>query len=87
VDVTAESFVNAIRKESPKFVLMSSLITVTMESMKKTVEAIKTSGLRDRVVIGVGGAPVTQKFAEYIGADFYAEDATGCVLNCNRLIK
>jgi 5-methyltetrahydrofolate--homocysteine methyltransferase len=87
VDVTAEFFVNAIRKESPKFVLMSSLITLTMESMKKTVEAINTSGLRNRVFIGVGGAPVTQKFADLIGADFYAEDAHGCVLNCNRRIK
>jgi 5-methyltetrahydrofolate--homocysteine methyltransferase len=85
VDVAAAAFVEAVRKESPKFVLMSSLITLTMESMKKTIEAIKTAGLRDKVLIGVGGAPVTQKFADQIGADFYADDAHGCVLNCNRL--
>lgn len=85
VDVTPEAFVEAIRNESPKFVLMSSLITLTMESMKKTIEAIKASRLRDKVFIGVGGAPVTQNFADRIGADFYADDAHGCVLNCNRL--
>ncbi len=87
VDVTAGSFVDAIRNESPRFLLMSALITITMESMKKTVEAINASGLRSKVLIGVGGAPVSQKFADEIGADFYAEDAHGCVLTCNRLIK
>lgn len=86
VDVAPGAFVDAIRKESPKFVLMSSLITLTMESMKKTIEEIDSSGLRDKVRIGVGGAPVTQTFADEIGADFYAEDAHGCVLHCNRLI-
>jgi 5-methyltetrahydrofolate--homocysteine methyltransferase len=85
VDVTADAFIKTIRNESPKFVLLSALITLTMDSMKKIVEAIDHAGLRGKVLIGVGGAPVTQKFANEIGADFYADDAHGCVSNCNRL--
>lgn len=86
VDVTAETFIEAIRKESPRFVLLSALITLTMDSMKKIVAAIGGSGLRSQILIGIGGAPVTQKFADEIGADFYAQDAHGCVSNCNRLV-
>lgn len=86
VYVPAEAFVEAVRKESPKFVLMSCLITMTMENMKKTVTAIRASDFGESVVIGVGGAPVTREFADRIGADFYAGDAQGCVTNCNRLI-
>jgi 5-methyltetrahydrofolate--homocysteine methyltransferase len=85
IDVSPDAFVQAISEESPRFVLMSTLITLTMENMRKTVDAIRAAGLRDRVVIGVGGAPVTQKFAQEIGADFYAEDAHGCVSMSNRL--
>ena len=85
VDVAVKAFVDGIRKASPKFVLMSCLITLAMESMRKTAEAIETSGLRRKVFIGVGGAPTTKEFADMIGADFYADDAYGCVLNCNRL--
>ena len=83
-DVSPEAFVEAIRAESPRFVLISTLITLTMQNMRKTVEAIQAAGVRDAVVIGVGGAPVTQKFAEEIGADFYAEDAYECAETCNR---
>lgn len=86
VDVAPEAFVEAVRKVCPKFVLMSCLITLTMENMKKTVEAIRASDFGEGVVIGVGGAPVTREFADRIGADFYAGDAQGCVTNCNRLI-
>ncbi|MDR3554597.1 MAG: corrinoid protein [Syntrophobacteraceae bacterium] len=85
VDVSPEAFLEAVRRQLPRFVLISSLITLTMENMKKTVEAISASDLRENVLIGVGGAPVTKEFADRIGADFYADDARGCVLNCNRL--
>jgi 5-methyltetrahydrofolate--homocysteine methyltransferase len=84
-DVAPEAFVEAVRQESPRYVLMSTLITLTMESMNKTVQAIEAAGLRGGVVIGVGGAPVTPKYAQQIGADFYADDAHECVTLCNQL--
>jgi len=86
VDVGPEKFVEAVQSEAPNFVLMSALITLTMESMKRTMEALNSAGLRGGVRIGVGGAPLTQKFADEIGADFYGEDAYACVQTCNRLL-
>ncbi len=78
-DVKPQRFVEAVAKEKPDFLMMSALLTTTMLSMKETVAALKAAGLRDGVKIGVGGAPVTQRFAEEVGADFYAPDATGAV--------
>lgn len=86
VDVAADKFVEAVQKEAPNFVLMSALITLTMESMKRTIDALNAAGVRAGVRIGVGGAPLTQKFADEIGADFYGEDAYACVQTCNRLL-
>jgi len=86
VDVTADKFVEAVRKETPQFVLMSALITLTMESMRRTIAALNAAGLRASVRVGVGGAPLTHKYAEEIGADFYSEDAYECVQSCNRLV-
>jgi 5-methyltetrahydrofolate--homocysteine methyltransferase len=86
VDVPADRFVEAVRSESPNFVLMSSLITLTMESMRKTIEALNTAGVRGAIRVGVGGAPLTAKFAQEIGADFYSPDAYECVEACNRLV-
>ncbi len=87
VDVAADKFVEAVRAQSPDLVLMSALITLTMESARRTIEALDTAGLRANVKIGVGGAPLTQKFADEIGADFYAPDAHQCVQACNRLLS
>jgi 5-methyltetrahydrofolate--homocysteine methyltransferase len=86
VDVSPERFVEAVKNESPRFVMLSALITLTMESMRKTIEELSSAGLRQQVLIGVGGAPVTQKFADEIGADFYSQDAYGCVEKCNQLL-
>jgi 5-methyltetrahydrofolate--homocysteine methyltransferase len=86
VDVGADKFVDAVRRESPHFVLMSALITLTMESARRTIEALNGAGLRGGVKVGVGGAPLTQKFADEIGADFYGADAYECVQACNRLV-
>lgn len=83
INVSAEKFVEAIKEHQPNFVLMSALLTTTMASMEKTIKVIEESGLRDQVKIGVGGAPVTQRFADSIGADFYSEDAGGCVTKVN----
>lgn len=86
VNVPADKFVEAVQKEGAQAILMSALITLTMESMRKTIQALEESGLRKSVVVGVGGAPVTQKFAASIGADFYSPDAYGAVENCNALL-
>lgn len=83
INVSAEKFVEAIKEHQPNFVLMSALLTTTMASMQKTIKVIEESGLRGQVKIGVGGAPVTQRFADSIGADFYSEDAGGCVVKVN----
>lgn len=86
VDVSADQFVDAVRSHAPQFVLMSALITLTMESMRRTLAALDAAGLRGAVHVGVGGAPLTHKFAQEIGADFYSEDAYECVQACNRLV-
>jgi 5-methyltetrahydrofolate--homocysteine methyltransferase len=86
VDVTADKFIEAIRKEAPQFVLMSALITLTMEGMRRTIAALEEAGLRSSVRVGVGGAPLTHKYAAEIGADFYCEDAYECVQACNRIV-
>ena len=75
-DVSPDRFVEAIRQEEPDFVGLSALLTTTMLSMKDTIDAIGQAGLRGRVKVMIGGAPVTQEFADQIGADFYAQDVT-----------
>ena len=76
VDVPAERFVEAV-KENPdcRIVALSALLTTTMEAMRGTVKALTDAGLKDRVKIMVGGAPITQAFADEIGADAYTPDA------------
>ena len=86
VDTPTDKFIEAVQKDSVQAVLMSSLITLTMENMRRTIQALEGAGLRKSIVIGVGGAPVTQKFADEIGADFYSADAYGAVEKCNALI-
>lgn len=75
VDIPPEDFVAKITETNAKIVCISALLTTTMPMMKRTVDAIRESGLRDKVKIMVGGAPVTQTFADEIGADGYAPDA------------
>lgn len=78
-DVTPEKFVEATRTENADLLGMSALLTTTMPSMKTTIEALTEAGLRDRVKVIIGGAPVTAEFAEEIGADAYAPDAASAV--------
>jgi len=78
-DVSPESFVAAVRDRNPHVVCMSALLTVTMPSMKLTIDALKTAGVRTQVKVLVGGAPVTQQYAREIGADGYSENANGAV--------
>jgi len=76
VDVPADKFVAAIKEHQPDLVAMSALLTTTMMAMKAAVEALQKAGVRDQVKVMVGGAPLTQKFADDIGADIYAVDAS-----------
>jgi len=78
VDVPAEKFVQAIR-DGANVVAMSALLTTTMTNMKAIIEAIKAAGLRQQARIIVGGAPITKAYAEEIGADGYATDASSAV--------
>jgi 5-methyltetrahydrofolate--homocysteine methyltransferase len=79
VDISPEKFVEAVKKNKPQFVGMSALLTTTMPSMKETLEALEEAGVRGDVKVLVGGAPVTQKFADEIGADGYADNAAEVV--------
>jgi 5-methyltetrahydrofolate--homocysteine methyltransferase len=78
-DVKPEEFVAAVRNEGAALLGMSALLTTTMPSMQTTIEALVEAGLRDKVKVMVGGAPVTASFAEKIGADAYAPDAASAV--------
>ena len=75
IDVSPERFVQAIRKVRPQIVAMSCLLTTTMNSMRETIDKIREEGLRNSVTIMVGGPPISEKFADEIGADFYGENA------------
>jgi 5-methyltetrahydrofolate--homocysteine methyltransferase len=86
VDVTADKFVEAIKAQKPDLVGMSALLTTTMVMMKGTIEAIAAAGLRDSVRIMVGGAPVTEEFAQDIGADAFGADASLAVIRAKELM-
>ena len=79
VNVSPEQFVNAVREKGATVVAMSALLTTTMPSMKNTIEALKNAGVREKVKVIIGGAPITQKYADEIGADGYSESAPGAV--------
>lgn len=79
VDVSSVRFVEAISAGGADMVAFSALLTTTMPEMKVTIDAIKLAGLREKVKIIVGGAPITQEFANQIGADGYAADASRAV--------
>lgn len=76
VDVSPEQFVEAVKEHSPQIMGLSALLTTTMLAMRDTIDAVKEAGLRERVKIMVGGAPLRQEYAEEIGADFYGPDST-----------
>ncbi len=79
VNVTPEQFVEAVREGKAQIVAMSALLTTTMPSMKLTIDALQQAGVREQVKVLVGGAPLTSKFAEEIGADGYTETAPAAV--------
>ena len=79
IDVSADKFIEAIRQHQPQAVGMSALLTTTIKEMKSTIQEIEKAGLRKKVKIIIGGAPVTERFAKDIGADGYARDAASAV--------
>lgn len=87
VDVSAEKFIEAVKRFKPDIVGISALVTSTMVNMKKVIDALKKEGLRDRVKVIVGGAPLTEEFARSIGADAYGENAIVAVEICKRLVE
>ncbi len=86
IDISSEKFAQAIREHSPDILGMSAMLTTTMMQMKETIEHLKSEGLRDKVKVIIGGAPVTKQFAEEIGADGYSVDASAAAELCKYLI-
>ena len=86
VQVAPEKFVEAVREHKPDIVGFSAFLTTTMPMFKANINALQKSGLRDQVIVMVGGAPVTQEYADVVGADGYAADATTAVQRAKELI-
>ncbi len=87
VDVAPEQFVKSVKEEEAQLVGMSALLTTTAPSMKATIEALREAGLMDKVKTLIGGAAVTQEYADKIGADGYAPDAVTAVRKAKELVQ
>ena len=87
VDVSPEDFCTAVRENDFQVLGLSALLTVTMPAQEQTIQALKTAGLRDKIKVAIGGAPVTQSFADQIGADCYAADAAEAVRKFKALVQ
>ena len=87
IDISPEKFMEAIREHNPDVLAMSALLTTTMANMKSTIEMLVEEGLRDKVKVIVGGAPVSQEFANTIGADGFAADAASASDLCKALVE
>jgi 5-methyltetrahydrofolate--homocysteine methyltransferase len=87
VDVPAQKFVAAVNAEQPSILALSALLTTTMPAMQTTLDALRAAGLRERVKVMVGGAPVTQAYADAIGADGYRANAASVVELARRLVS
>ena len=86
VDVSPEKWVEAVRDQKVDVVGFSALLTTTMPSMKTSIDALEEAGLRDKVKVIIGGAPVTQRYADEIGADGYARDAAAAATLVKNLL-
>lgn len=85
-DIAPEKFVEAAKEHNADIVGLSALLTTTMPAMKETIEAFEEAGMRDKCKIIVGGAPVSQEFADQIGADGFAQDAASATALCKELL-
>ena len=86
VDVSPAQFLGAVTEKGVDIIAMSALLTTTMPNMKVTVDAINEAGVRDKVKVIIGGAPVTDAYAAEIGADGYAPDASRAVALATSLV-
>jgi corrinoid protein of di/trimethylamine methyltransferase len=86
INVNSDKYMAAIREHNPDILGMSALLTTTMPYMKVVVDRLKEEGIRDDIIVMVGGAPVTQDFADHVGADGYGEDAAKAVEVARRLM-
>ena len=86
IDISADKFVNALKEQNADILVLSALLTTTMSYMKDVIKAVEDAGLRDRVKIMVGGAPVNAEFAREIGADAYTADANEAVIVAKQLL-
>jgi 5-methyltetrahydrofolate--homocysteine methyltransferase len=86
-DVAPEKFVAATKEKQPHLVCLSALLTVTMPSMKTTIDALAQAGVRQQVKVLIGGAPITQQYADQIGADGYGDNAASAVTLARRLMQ
>ena len=82
VDCSSEKIVETVQSSNAKVICLSALLTTTMLSQKEVIDALKTAGIRDKVKVMVGGAPVTQSYADEIGADAYTPDAASAADVC-----
>jgi methylmalonyl-CoA mutase cobalamin-binding domain/chain len=87
VQVSPEKFVDAVKTHKPDIVGFSAFLTTTMPMFKANIHALTKAGLRDEVIVMVGGAPVTQEYADVVGADGYAADASAAVVKAKELIR
>jgi len=87
VQVRPEKFVSAIQEHRPDIVGFSAFLTTTMPMFKANINALEKAGLRDQVIVMVGGAPVTQEYADVVGADGYAADASATVKRAKALLE
>ena len=87
VQVSPEKFVNAVIEHKPDILGFSAFLTTTMPMFKANMNALTKAGLRDEVIIMVGGAPVTQEYADVVGADGYAADASAAVVKAKELLR
>jgi methylmalonyl-CoA mutase cobalamin-binding domain/chain len=86
-DVPPDRFIDAIQEKNADIICLSALLTVTMPAMKTTIEALARAGVRDKVKVLIGGAPVTPQYARDIGADGYGENAPAAVALARKLGK
>ena len=86
IDLAPEKFVQAVKDYQPQVVGLSALLTTTMLVMKDVIELLKEEGLRDKVKVVIGGAPISYDFASEIGADGFAPDAASAVELCRKLL-
>jgi 5-methyltetrahydrofolate--homocysteine methyltransferase len=87
VNVAPEKFVEEVQKHEPDIVGFSAFLTTTMPMFKANINALQKAGLRDSVIVMVGGAPVTKEYADAVGADGYAADASTAVRMAKELIE